>query len=83
MLNKLLQTATVIVLLASLTCTASANYNAMMVLPSEDDNAQFLYNYNKEETDVPPTAALRVMNDSGNPDYLYGTTATEFTFDAN
>lgn len=81
MLNKLLQSATTILIFASLTCTAFANKTSMLPIPSEDDNQTFIYSYEEDETDIPPIAHLKVRNDTGNADHYSGTTSTVFTFD--
>jgi PKD repeat protein len=82
MKNKILQTAAVIMLFATLSSTALANSDSMMPLPSDDYVLPFIYEYDEDETDIPPKAVLRVRNDSGNTDHYSGTTATKFTFDA-
>lgn len=82
MKTNILQTAAVITLICALSSTVLANSTSMLPIPSDDDGQTIIYSYQEDETDIPPTAILRVRNDSGNTDHYSGTTATEFTFDA-
>lgn len=81
MLNKILQTAAVIVLFASFSSMAFANSTSMLPIPSYDNSGIYIYAYDEDEADIPPIAQLRVRNDTGNTNQYSGTTSTVFTFD--
>jgi PKD repeat protein len=69
-------------LLAFAVIANTASAQSMMPLGENPENYTFDKS-NKGEEDIPPTAKLKIRNDSGNIDMYSGTTSTVFTFDGN
>jgi len=84
--------AIILVPLFFITVGVNSVYACMLASGCESSNFS-LYNYLNQNLDafddddtyeeLPPVAVLRVTNNSGNRDQLFGTTNTVFTFDGN
>jgi len=86
-MKKLLAIRLIIGIFLTLTFSsqAYAQSNGMFAtgLASEDSFDLYTDSYKYDELDLPPTAVIKVRNNSGNRDQYSGTTATTFIFDGN